>query len=788
MSATYRLQLHADFTFADAEARVGYLASLGVTHLYLSPVLQAAEGSQHGYDVVDHGRISEDLGGEAALVSLAKTADQHGLGLIVDIVPNHMAFVAPEYANRPLWQVLRDGRDAETADWFDIDWKSGGGRLGLPILGGTLAEALDADEITLDQHDGRPVLRYFDHVLPLSLGTEGDDVADVLQRQHYQLANWRENDAMLNYRRFFEVDELIAVRVELPDVFEATHRLLLDLNHRGVIDGFRVDHPDGLADPEGYLHQLRDATVPGTMIWVEKILEGTEKLPESWACDGTTGYEAMQAISAALVDPLAEPVLTRTWVEAGGQPEVELSVERAKRQVVEELLGPEVQRLTRRAREALPGDDPERLEEAVSELLVAGEVYRAYVHPDKRLSPLARRRLQKAYDEAVAARADLEQELSHLLGLAMAEETETEVAVDFAVRLQQTWGPVMAKGIEDTTFYRWHRLVALNEVGGDPAVLDHAGPQVLHVWAQAQQESWPLAMTGLSTHDTKRSEDVRARLLAVAGDTAWWQRCSDLFWVVADGHGVDHPTAHLLWQTLVGVGEISRDRLHDYLTKAIREAKQRTAWIDGNQEYETRVLALADEALAAGPLREVVEGAVSASEQAIRATVLGQKLLQLLLPGVPDTYQGCEVVNLSLVDPDNRRPVDFDASERRLARLDAGEPVLDLDDEKLMVTSRALRLRRDLPEAFGAEAGYAPLESSTEHVVGFVRTELVACVVTRAPHRLAAAGGWSDQTVSLPEGTWHDELSGRDLDGSVALCSDLFASLPVALLRRVVTR
>ncbi len=788
MSATYRLQLHADFTFADAEARVGYLASLGVTHLYLSPVLQAAEGSQHGYDVVDHGRISEDLGGEAALVSLAKTADQHGLGLIVDIVPNHMAFVAPEYANRPLWQVLRDGRDAETADWFDIDWKSGGGRLGLPILGGTLAEALDADEITLDQHDGRPVLRYFDHVLPLSLGTEGDDVADVLQRQHYQLANWRENDAMLNYRRFFEVDELIAVRVELPDVFEATHRLLLDLNHRGVIDGFRVDHPDGLADPEGYLHQLRDATVPGTMIWVEKILEGTEKLPESWACDGTTGYEAMQAISAALVDPLAEPVLTRTWVEAGGQPEVELSVERAKRQVVEELLGPEVQRLTRRAREALPGDDPERLEEAVSELLVAGEVYRAYVHPDKRLSPLARRRLQKAYDEAVAARADLEQELSHLLGLAMAEETETEVAVDFAVRLQQTWGPVMAKGIEDTTFYRWHRLVALNEVGGDPAVLDHAGPQVLHVWAQAQQESWPLAMTGLSTHDTKRSEDVRARLLAVAGDTAWWQRCSDLFWVVADGHGVDHPTAHLLWQTLVGVGEISRDRLHDYLTKAIREAKQRTAWIDGNQEYETRVLALADEALAAGPLREVVEGAVAASEQAIRATVLGQKLLQLLLPGVPDTYQGCEVVNLSLVDPDNRRPVDFDASERRLARLDAGEPVLDLDDEKLMVTSRALRLRRDLPEAFGAEAGYAPLESSTEHVVGFVRTELVACVVTRAPHRLAAAGGWSDQTVSLPEGTWHDELSGRDLDGSVALCSDLFASLPVALLRRVVTR
>ncbi len=789
MSATYRLQLHADFTFAHAEAQVPYLAALGVTHLYLSPVLQAAAGSQHGYDVVDHGRISEELGGEESLLALAKTAEQHGLGIVVDVVPNHMAFTAPMSANRALWQVLREGRDAATAHWFDIDWKSGGGRLGLPILGGTLDEALESGDLVLDtlsggELDGQPVVRYFEHVFPVALGTEAGTVGEVLQRQHYQLAHWRDNDAMLNYRRFFEVDELIAVRVELPDVFWETHRLLLDLNHRGVIGGFRIDHPDGLADPEGYLRRLRDAAAPGTLVWVEKILEGTERLPESWACDGTTGYDAMQAVSASLVDPATEPVLTRTWVEAGGHPEVELSVERAKRQVVEQLLGPEVQRLTRRARESLPDADPDRLEEAVVELLVAGEVYRAYIHPEQRLSPLARARMQTAYDGAATARPDLRGELRRLIDLATVSRPDDDSAVDFAVRLQQTWGPVMAKGIEDTTFYRWHRLVALNEVGGDPAALESARADRVHEWARLQQETWPLGMTGLSTHDTKRSEDVRARLLAFAGDPKWWERLSDLSWVLADRHGVDHPTAHLLWQTLVGVGDISRERLHGYLLKAVREAKLHTAWVDGDEEYEARVLALADEAVSGGPLRNALEDATAASADAIRANVLGQKLLQLLLPGVPDCYQGCEVVNLSLVDPDNRRPVDFESLGRRLARLDSGEPASDLDDEKLLVTSQALRLRREHEPRFGREATYQPLRSSSEHALGFVRTDAVACVVTRAQHRLAATGGWGDSTVELPTGAWHETLGDRDFEGGGVLCADLFADRPVALLRR----
>ena len=781
MIATYRLQLHAGFTFADAERRVSYLASLGISHLYLSPILKAVPGSLHGYDVLDHTRVNDELGGEEGLLSLAETARAHGLGIVVDVVPNHMAIVAPEYANAPLWQTLREGRDAETAHWFDIDWEAGNGKLGLPILGGTLDEALAAGEVRLDEHDGQPVVRYYDHVFPVAPGTEGADVRQVLAEQHYVLANWRDGDGMLNYRRFFDVTELIAVRVELPDVFEATHRLLLDLNHRGTIEGFRIDHPDGLADPEGYLRQLREASVPGTGIWVEKILEGEERLPRSWPCDGTTGYDALRVVTAALVDPAALPVLDECWVEAGGGLDLEHSVERAKRKVVDELLGPEVQRLTRRACDALPFIDEDRMHDAVVELLVASEVYRAYIRPEERLTPLARKRLHQAREEAVAARPDLELELNQLADLAKAENPDDDSSMDFAIRLQQTWGPVMAKGIEDTTYYRWHRLVALNEVGGDPGVLEHASAGIMHAWAADQQQAWPLGMTTLSTHDTKRSEDVRARILAVAQDAIAWEDCSRIFREAADEAGVDRPTAHLVWQTMVGAGPLPRDRMHAYLTKAMREAKRHTDWVAVNEEYEARVLSFADQAAAPGALRAAVDEAVLENQESIRATVLGQKLLQLLLPGTADTYQGCEVVNLSLVDPDNRRPVDYDALEDRLDRLDH-EPPISLDDEKLLVTSRALRLRRELRECFGDHATYEPLTTGTEHAIGFVRTGRVACVVTRAPRRLVDGGGWKDQTVTLPAGTWRDDLTGRLYEGGEVRCADVLSHFPVALL------
>ena len=787
VTATYRLQLHAGFTFADAEAVVPYVADLGVTHLYLSPVLQAVPGSQHGYDVLDHSRVSEELGGAAGLESLAATARDHGLGLVVDVVPNHMALVAPESANAPFWAVLEQGRAAGTASWFDIDWDALGGKVGLPVLGETLEATLAAGDLRLDEQDGRPVVRYFDHVFPVAPGTEagdGDDVADVLGRQHYVLASWREKDSFLNYRRFFDVDGLVAVRVEDPQVFEATHRTLLELNHRGIVEGFRIDHPDGLADPEGYLRDLRSASRIGTAVWVEKILEGDERLPESWHCDGTTGYDALRAVTAALVDPTTAPALTRAWEATGVSEDLHAMVGAAKRDVVRDLLGPEHARLTRRAVEALPDLDPARLGAAVGELLAACEVYRAYARPGRHADAAARAVLEGARDRALAARPDLAREIGELTRVAARPSAVSEAETDVAVRLQQTWGPVMAKAIEDTTFYRWHLMVALNEVGGDPELVDHGGPEVLHSWAAHQQSTWPLGMTALSTHDTKRSEDVRARLIALAADAESWLACSETFAEAAPSYGVDLPTAHLVWQTIAGVGHVPFERLEGYLGKALREAKQHTAWVDGDADYEERVTELARAAARPGALRAVVDTAVDRNREAIRAVVLAQKLLQLTVPGVPDTYQGCEVVDLSLVDPDNRRPVDYDDRRQRLDALRDRGPV-DLDDEKLLVTTAALALRQQQRHCFGDQGGYHPLEASSRHLVGFRRGAEVAVLATRALQRLEAAGGWGSHEVRLPDGLWRDELTGLLHEGGRLRCAEAFERMPVALLRKV---
>ncbi|MDO5628034.1 MAG: malto-oligosyltrehalose synthase [Mobilicoccus sp.] len=817
VTGTYRLQLHEGFGFDDARAIVPYLASLGVSHLYLSPILQAARGSMHGYDVVDHTAISAELGGRSAFERLAEAAKEFGLGIIVDVVPNHMAFVAPESDAAPLWELLRDGRDASTADWFDIDWKAGGGRIGLPILGADLDEVLENGEITVEDAEvggvTQKVVRYYEHILPIALGTEGGaNVRDILDRQHYRLASWRDKESVLNYRRFFEVDSLIGVRVELPEVFGATHALLLELHRQGLIDGFRIDHPDGLADPAGYLDQLAKATRRGTPVWVEKILEGTEDLPTSWKSAGTTGYDGMRAITAALVDsdPDVALAVSSAWDEAGGEHTLHEAVNEAKRHVVDLSLGPEVERLTRRAREVLPERDPERLREAVVELLVAGEVYRAYVRPDQRLSPVARERLTEAFARALVARPDLTDELRALSELTVVEDDDHPAAVDFSTRLQQTWGPVMAKGIEDTTFYRWHRLTALNEVGGDPELLDSGSPADLHAWAARQQADWPLGMIALSTHDTKRSEDVRARILAVAGDPQAWAECSRISREQAREHDVDTQTAHLVWQTILGVGEISHERMEGYLLKALREAKDHTAWVDGDEDYERRVVAFADELRTSGPLQEAVEAAVERHAEAIRATVLAQKTLALTLPGVPDTYQGCEVVDLSLVDPDNRRPVDYERRADLLRRLDrAGvspsghDDALDsldapdaLDAEKLLVTSTLLRLRREIPELFGENSTYIPLDGG-DHVVAFTRAytgNLIAgalgwsrpsallVAVTRAPARLARDGAGS--TIAVEEGEWTDVLTGRSFTGGDLASDELFAHRPVAVLLR----
>ncbi|WP_267128870.1 alpha-amylase family glycosyl hydrolase, partial [Ornithinicoccus halotolerans] len=421
-TGTYRLQVHRDYTFDDAAAEVPYLGRLGVSHLYLSPVLASVPGSAHGYDVLDHSQVDAERGGREGLERLATACHRHGLGLVVDIVPNHMALVAPQWRNAVVWEVLAGGRHAARAHWLDVDWTALDGQLGLPVLGHPVAEELRAGALVLDTGRpdegpaaGEPVVRYYDHVLPVAGATtpQGWDgsptsdaatVAGVLAHQHYRLAGWRERDRVLNYRRFFEVDQLVGIRVEEADVFEATHRLLLDLHHGGVIDGFRVDHPDGLADPQGYLAELARHCRPGTPIWVEKILEGEERLPDAWDCEGTTGYDANAALQVALVPPVTVTEVDLAWEHAGGEPVLGEVVAAAKREAVGRLLVPEVDRLLRRATEALPDHDEAALRNGLQQLLAAVDAYRCYVRPGHEADPDSRARLDEAIEQALANR------------------------------------------------------------------------------------------------------------------------------------------------------------------------------------------------------------------------------------------------------------------------------------------------------------------------------------------------------------------------------------------------
>lgn len=793
--STYRLQLRREFTFADAAAVVPRLAALGVTHLYLSPVLQAVPGSAHGYDVIDHSRVSDDLGGEDGLRALADAARAHGLGIVVDVVPNHVALPVPETANPRLWSLLRDGPRSASARWFDVDWSGQEGAVLLAVLGNRIGRCLADGEIALDTSGPEPVVRYFDHVFPVRPGTEGLPLPELLDAQWYRLAHWRVADEELNYRRFFDVDTLAGVRVDDPEVFDAMHETLVRLHRDGVVDGFRIDHPDGLADPRGYLARLRDAT-DGAWVVVEKILEGDERLPDDWPCAGTTGYEAIARLHELLTDPAGAAPLAATWAAADAtDPDFAAAARRGKRDVLAGPLRAEVNRLVELAAEICRGDlmlrDHTRrgLEEALVELLVAFPVYRAYVVPGEDPSPDAVAGVEAAAAAAAAAVPDRAEEVALLAGLALGRLGRDARRDAFCVRFQQTTGPVMAKGVEDTALYRWFPLAALNEVGGDPGTVG-ASPDRLHAWAEDRAARHPLGMTALTTHDTKRSEDVRARLLLLAECPREWAALLDDLRSLADPHRMPAPPVHpadelLLWQTAVGAWPIDADRLSTYMTKALREAKLRSRWTDPDTAYEAAVTGLAKAALADSAVTGRIAGFVAELDDGWRSNVLTQKLLQLTLPGVADVYQGTEAGTLSLVDPDNRRPVDHAALAVRLAALDAGAPPGDLDGEKLLVTARALRLRRDHPGWFtGVGAGYAPLATTGAHAVGFVRGGAVAVIGTRLPIALARSGGWGTAGVALPEGAWRDVLTdGSPVDGLVPAAA-LLDRLPVALLVR----
>jgi (1->4)-alpha-D-glucan 1-alpha-D-glucosylmutase len=815
-TSTYRLQLGPELTLDDAAERVPYLAALGVTHLYLSPVLRAAPGSTHGYDVVDHGEISPVLGGLPALRRLAETAHAAGLGLVLDIVPNHMAVPTPAWHNRALWSVLADGPDSPFASWFDVDWSAGDGAVLMPVLADRIGAVLARDELSLEKivvpgtSDGpRTVLRYTDHVFPVRPGTEQLPLVELLERQHYRLAYWRVADEELNYRRFFDVGTLVAIRVEDPEVFDATHELVLDLVADGTLDGLRIDHPDGLTDPAGYVARLRERT-GGAWVVVEKILEGAEELPGDWETAGTTGYEALWRIQQTFIDPGGAAVLGAVMHRLTGDTSDALPalIDEAKREMVDGALYAEVHRLTELAAGICHDDLRLRdhtwrsMHDCLVELLVAFDRYRAYVVPGEAVSTASTEVMESAA-RAAADRLPPERAatMAVLVDLLLGHEagsagrTRSPLRDELMVRFQQTCGAVMAKGVEDTAFYRWTHLVGLCEVGGDPTRFALT-PTELSSWAARAQTQTPLGMTTLSTHDTKRGEDTRTRIGVLSEVPVEWSTLVERLRATSAPYRsalLDGRTENLLWQTLAGTwtpeGPLSDERLGEYLTKAIREAKTRTTWTEPDPAYEAAVLDTARRVLADSRAIELFVAWELRTRAPVRAVTLGTKLVQLTLPGVADVYQGTEIPAITLVDPDNRRPVDVGPLAARLARLDEGAGPRDLADEKLLVTSRALRTRRDVREAFvGHEAGFRPLASSSGHALMYARTvdgeAHVAVLATRLATALDRLGGWADHTVALPDGEWHEVLTDRAVTGGVQEIAPLLDRLPVALFVR----
>jgi (1->4)-alpha-D-glucan 1-alpha-D-glucosylmutase len=779
--ATYRLQLHEGFTLDSAAQIVDYLAELGVTHVYCSPILQAVPHSTHGYDIVDHSRINSELGGRAAFDRFSAACRQHGLGIVLDIVPNHMAVNDP--GNAQWWDVLKRGRTSEYAAWFDIDWDApqSHGQVLLPLLGDEVERLVAAGEIRLETHAGQPVLRYYDAIFPVAEGTGHGGVESILARQHYRLAHWRERRSP-NYRRFFDVTSLAGLRVEDEAVFDATHRVILSLIESGQVDGLRVDHPDGLADPAGYLERLRQRA-PGTWIVVEKILEPGEELDPGWPIDGTTGYDALHDVSAVFVDPDAAQVMDDLCAEITGDRAVwDELVHDAKLDAIDRVLTAELDFLTRLSRAPI---DSASARAALRELLASFPYYRTYFVTGEEPHPADREHFEAARDAAISRRPDLAGAIR-----AVADEiADVKVESELRVRFQQSSGPVMAKGVEDTAFYRYHRLVSLNEVGGDPHLFG-SSVEEFHAACAARLAEWPHSMTLLSTHDTKRSEDVRARLSLLPQITdIWavavrrWVADNDRHWSV----DADRAIEYFVYQTLMGAWPISADRACSYADKASREAKVRTSWIDPDPSYDAALHAFVSTLCDDSDFVADLEAFVSPLLWPGRIASLAQKLVQLTIPGVPDVYQGTELWDLSLVDPDNRRPVDY-AERRRLLELLAGcslRQVLTRADEglpKLLVVQKALAVRKRLPDVFRS-GSYEPLEVSGPgggSVIAFARGGRAATVVPRFPLR---DGDWDVTRVTLPPGEWHNEFTGKVALGSVAV-AELFAEFPVALLSR----
>jgi (1->4)-alpha-D-glucan 1-alpha-D-glucosylmutase len=883
--STYRLQLHKDFTFDDAAGIADYLRALGISHVYCSPYLQAAPGSMHGYDVVSHQRVNEELGGAEAHDRFCKKLGEADLGQVLDVVPNHMSLGKE---NRYWWDVLENGTSSRYASFFDIDWQPQEERLrdkvlvpilgdqygrvlqtggikvlrrgsrfqvecsgqtlptsptSLPVILSRAAEYAKSDTLSflaasfgrlpqpeyvdrrtiLARHRDKVVL--FDLLERLSNEEPGvweaidqsvaelngnlDGLDDFLNQQNYRLAYWKTADQQLSYRRFFDVNSLIGLRVEREHVFEETHALVLDWLKRGVIDGVRVDHPDGLRDPLEYLKRLR-GNAPDAYIVGEKILEPGEFLRESWPIQGTTGYDFLNVAVGVLVAPEGMAELTSVYGDFTDQITDFHSIAHEKKiSVTQEGLGSDVNRLTSLFVEICEANRDRRdytraeVRRAIREVAACFAIYRTYVVPEREeITDEDREHITLATECAKQRRQDIDGGLFDFMRDVLTMAVKGKQESEFLLRFQQFTGPVMAKGVEDTAFYCYDRLTGMNEVGSDPG-RNGLSVAEFHAYCAKMQETHPSTMTTLSTHDTKRSDDVRARLAVLSeipgkfnSAVQRWSRMNGPFRTGKRGTPAmpDRNTEYLYYQTLIGAWPLPMDRAQTYMLKAVREAKQQTSWVANNKEFEEALRMFIELTLNYAPFLRELNQFVARVQDGGRLNSLVQTLLKYTAPGVPDLYQGTELWDLSLVDPDNRRPVDYALRKRLLCELKhmteenvAAQVMLRADEglPKMWTIHKALELRRERPDCFGAEAEYTPLDvdgAKHDHVIAYLRGEDVVTVVPRLTVMLD--GAWKDTIVVLPRGRWRNRLTGGVVAGGVITMKLLLKDFPVALLVR----
>jgi len=790
-ASTYRIQFRNGMTFDRAAALVPYIKRLGITHLYASPIFTATSGSTHGYDVTDANEIDPAIGGRAGFDRLVGTLKQAGLELIIDIVPNHMA---ASLENAWWRDVIEHGEQSRYARYFDIDWTR---RLTLPFLGDTFEAALEKGEIAIkaDPTSGKPAIAYYESFYPLSPESWQGQEAEVLaltdkaqiaalhDRQPYRLMSWRDAPSDLSYRRFFEITGLAGVRVEDPVVFNDSHRLILELVHSSAVSGLRVDHVDGLADPKGYLEQLRQHAGPECYITVEKILGEGEQLPADWPVSGTTGYEFIASLSDALVDGRRIAALRQAYDQTVGQPvDMRAELRAAKLLMADKNFAGEFTTLLKLAGAMASASEATLAESdlraALRELLVAFPVYRSYGTPAG-MPPEGAALLQRVAETVRREAPRLQPAALDFLLRIMNGELDASLAHDaatFRTRFQQLTGPLMAKSVEDTLFFRQHMALALNEVGAEPLPRPFSLAR-FHDEMQIRRERQPDGLTGTSTHDTKRGEDARARLYTLseapqrwAEHVARWQQMNrDAVVALDDGPAPEPAVEWMLYQALAGVWPASgtpdaaqlaaiEPRFIGFVEKALREAKLRTNWADGNEAYETAVLDYARRLLSPANTLFLADFSQTLVPFIAAGLInsLSQTVIKLTAPGVPDIYQGSEALNFSLVDPDNRLEPDFDALQQMLGESgDFSAPEgWQSGQLKQQVIATLLPLRQQQHALF-RHGDYLPLVvngTEASHAVAFARADAQNALIVVVPRLAFTRPRYSEATfITLKE-------------------------------------